>query len=1179
MKFLSVFSRIERRTVRAAAIAVGAAVLFMSLSVVGYQMLSAKPAAELYIDPVNEIDPTNPGEKTVWQIGVFDNDYAELAIAGKSESFKGLYDTPITFRAGKDDPKVMWPYVHPGPSDWSWAGAGPNPHYISARGIVDVDSRFTEGPHPVTIVFDLDEKPMGTFNLKIAFVGTQPASGAAPNYEAQINDAKFSQQLPNGKDGAVLSDASAGTGYTLDIQFPATILKMGENRIRLNILSGSWAVYDALSLSCDAGKALPAADIKGLILTPTEFVTAGKNNKRIVRAEGNITQPLTPGYVSFDSGSGKVHVPFISDGKGLVDVELPVDDSKKALELKAVMHSGAASREAKVTVEPSRPWRLYVHAAIHSDNGYTDPSDVVRDIVNNNVLTALDAMKVYPDFQFHSEVSMYEDYLFETMTDAQKADYISMTKAGRLTMSARFAVPLDNLCSHESFIRDLYPHAAKAAEYDFPNIIASSADTPTNAMTLPSILAGSGVKYFVAGLNRPKDALALNICDRPFYWQGPDGAKVLSWLSSANGSGSTDFIGYGGALYLSLYSNIEDAKPRIEKYMSQFLRKDYLSDAVLVYGLDVDERPLNPSMMSVIEEWNKKYASPKIILTSGPSFFEDIEKDWRGTIPTFSGDPGAGWENGAGASAVESAMVRIGSETLVSSEKLNVINALNNQPTLSTKDFAAAWRNVSFWNEHCFGAEESVDKPKSPFTLKLWGIKSGYATTLNQQSNDYLDKSLDALAKSLKVNTPSFVVYNPTNQPVTSWVNAKTSTGKSVTFRADDVPALGYKIIPESDIYQNTSSSATFDANTLTLSNKYYSIKVDGTTGGVSSIYDKALNCELVKKDAPYQANQYLYHMSKDSAEWPPKDLTHANGREPVSVTVEDRPGGKAIVIKTKAYNTPELVSVILLHDDIKRIDFNNTLNKTETMNKEHGFFAFPFNVNNHKFSVDIPNGVLQPDKDGLPNARFDWYGPQDFVVVEGKNNDKDIAITWTAIDSPLATLSAPSFNLGAQPVNLDNSFVFGYVFNNQWHTNYKASQGGVMTFRFSLTSSEKYNPSESAQFGQSVRQPLAAASVIPNNTITGSLSPASYSFCKITSSDVKIQSIKQAESGNGIIIRLRNMTDAKSVTLTVNSGKFKEAWLCNLVEVKQSKTEIKDNTFTVNMNAYGLATVMLIPQ
>ena len=73
------------------------------------------------------------------------------------------------------------------------------------------------------------------------------------------------------------------------------------------------------------------------------------------------------------------------------------------------------------------------------------------------------------------------------------------------------------------------------------------------------------------------------------------------------------------------------------------------------------------------------------------------------------------------------------------------------------------------------------------------------------------------------------------------------------------------------------------------------------------------------------------------------------------------------------------------------------------------------------------------------------------------------------------------------------------------------------------------------------------------------------------------IQAVKQAESGSGVVIRLRELAGAKTVAqLKLGPRSFKEAWSCNLVEDPQSKLRISSGKVSVPLPANGLATVLL---
>ena len=131
------------------------------------------------------------------------------------------------------------------------------------------------------------------------------------------------------------------------------------------------------------------------------------------------------------------------------------------------------------------------------------------------------------------------------------------------------------------------------------------------------------------------------------------------------------------------------------------------------------------------------------------------------------------------------------------------------------------------------------------------------------------------------------------------------------------------------------------------------------------------------------------------------------------------------------------------------------------------------------------------------------------------------------------------------------------------------------MTFNFSLTSAHKYDPVESSHFGQSVRNPLIAAEIKPVKRIPGLSLPDSYSFCSVSQRNVIIQSVKRAESGDGFIIRLREITGRKTTaSIKLPHGNFKKVVLCNLMEDAQSTVKIVDGKIEVPVKANGFATV-----
>src|SRR5262245_58472761 len=88
-------------------------------------------------------------DNSIWQIGQFDNDTAELALGPRDYR---RYSADAIFLVGQSDPRTDWPYVHPGPVD-EWAKGR---------------------AHDFTVLFGLaDVSADAAFALTLDFVDTQ----------------------------------------------------------------------------------------------------------------------------------------------------------------------------------------------------------------------------------------------------------------------------------------------------------------------------------------------------------------------------------------------------------------------------------------------------------------------------------------------------------------------------------------------------------------------------------------------------------------------------------------------------------------------------------------------------------------------------------------------------------------------------------------------------------------------------------------------------------------------------------------------------------------------------------------------------------------------------------------------------------------------------------------------
>jgi alpha-mannosidase len=164
----------------------------------------------------------------------------------------------------------------------------------------------------------------------------------------------------------------------------------------------------------------------------------------------------------------------------------------------------------------------------------------------------------------------------------------------------------------------------------------------------------------------------------------------------------------------------------------------------------------------------------------------------------------------------------------------------------------------------------------------------------------------------------------------------------------------------------------------------------------------------------------------------------------------------------------------------------------------------------------------------------------------------------------------------------LNGSRIFSYVLNNYWNTNYKASQGGKISFRYSITSQSVIKKEDAYRLGWEIRQPLYGHRIsfqdfretkAPYNLIGQS------SLAVIDNELVALTTMKKAKWADGWLIRLQEISGEIQTTNISLPGKYiVEAWQMDLLERDIHPLEVKaEGSLTVKVPAWGLSTVRIV--
>ena len=399
-----------------------------------------------------------------------------------------------------------------------------------------------------------------------------------------------------------------------------------------------------------------------------------------------------------------------------------------------------------------------------------------------------------------------------------------------------------------------------------------------------------------------------------------------------------------------------------------------------------------------------------------------------------------------------------------------------------------------------------------------------------------------------------------------------------IVFVARDVPAMGYKtyrLTPKEKAISFESSIVVGESN---LENRYFKITLNPLTGAIESIYDKELSREIVDKDAPHKLNQLIVRWAKTGKEESPQKATIQKG--------ENGPVYGSLIVSSQNIGCPQVTQEIILYDKIKRIDIANRILRDSTPLLEV-YFAFPFLMSNPHFQFEASNSVIEPLKDQFPGSNTDYYTMQHWADV----SDGDMGITLSSIEAPVIEfgglwpgyvsyahhgVTPPGFGHEfKKPGEFTRGYMYSYVMNNNFRTNFENIQVTDTLFRYSLTTHRGgWREGRAHNFGWAFQNPLIP--VCMNGKKKGMLS-TSHSFCQIEQANVLLLTLKQAEDGNGLILRLIE-TEGKDAVTTVRLPfiLITQAYQTNLVEENERLLSAQEHEVIVSIKAFGITTIRL---
>ena len=533
----------------------------------------------------------------------------------------------------------------------------------------------------------------------------------------------------------------------------------------------------------------------------------------------------------------------------------------------------------------------------------------------------------------------------------------------------------------------------------------------------------------------------------------------------------------------------------------------------------------------MIRAWNERYDSPQFRITTTKEFFTAFEEQYGEYLPTYGGDMTPTWEDGASSTARETAMNRESAARLTRTEIL--WSMLSPESDYPARELAEAWKNVLLFSEHTWGASASGPDPYSQFTKDLWAGKKMYGDSADVQSRRLCDEAMAGITAG-----EGYVqVLNTNLWPRTDVVTvAADLTGKRLLapsgepvavqrlhdggwiFLAEEVPALSssvYRIVPAAPAAKAKKSPAApvsmIGGNVL--DNGLVRVAVDPAKGTIRSLKAAGADYEYAAGEG---LNDYIYS-GRIAAD--PRGIDRVTRVE----VLDDGPVAATLRLVSDAPGCNALWRDVTVYRGLGRVDIRNTIDKQDILEHESVRFVFPFNFAHPEITMDLAMSEMHPEREQLAGVNKHYYSLLNSMAV----GDLEHAVCLTTLDAPFVELGTPSgedyrlnprHGYGWWPSAQISPVVYSWVMNNTWRTNYKASQGGVASFRYSLQISDPFDL-KLKQRGAEREQPLIAVE-------SGRAEPVGRLFRLEGRNRIAVSGIAPSADGTGYIVRLQNMGD-----------------------------------------------------
>lgn len=760
--------------------------------------------------------------------------------------------------------------------------------------------------------------------------------------------------------------------------------------------------------------------------------------------------------------------------------------------------------------------KIYCVGHTHIDVAWLWTLAVTEDKAVRSFSTVLELMREYPEYIFMSSQPQLYKYVKQNAPDIY-ARIKERVAEGRWEVEGGMWLEADcNIASGEALVRQ-FVHGKRFFREEFgkeseilwlPDVFGYSA-------ALPQIMEKCGIRYFMTTKISWSEFNKMP-CDT-FQWEGIDGTRVLTHFIPAR-----DFVGAGTDKagkpsyeheYFTTY-NGELCPSQVMGGWQRYQQKNVNSEALMSFGYGDGGGGPTREMLENHRRMEKGIPGcPQTVMSTSLNFFRALEKNVSDSkyLPSWVGELYLEYHRGTYTSMARNKKYNRRSEFAYQNAEL--YGVLNTRLTGADYPREALYKG---WEVLLRNQFHDI-LPGSSIQEVYDDSKAEYESIL-QTAEGLAASALGSIAAQVKAPRRSVVVYNPNSGSIAGIASFNlpqgmknpvvydgekdlatqvTECGK-VLFVAEGVPSKGYKTF---SLREGPAALPAMEATPARMENRFFSIRFN-EKGQFSSIFDKAAGRELLQpgkagnvimsyEDRPHNYDAWDVNNYYTEKSWEIDNLSEIK-------VVENGPVRATVAIE-RPYLESTITQFISIYTDIPRIDIRNEIDW-----KEKQIFVkvlFPMDIHANEATFDIQYGnVKRPT-----HANTSWDFAKFEVCVH----------KWLDISEHgygVSVLNDCKYGCSVRDGVVGLSMLKSAIYPNpeadkEHHTFTYAIYPHSGDWRSADTVSQAYE----------LNNPLTA--VVKENN--GGALPACYSLVSCDCENAVIEVIKEAEDGDGLIVRL----------------------------------------------------------